>query len=131
MVTVDEQYPYRLYAPQQDNTTVIVPSMPPQSFGYDSPAQAFTQASGCETGGIMPTPDGKVVWGACKGEVERYDVKSGQIRVDGSTRRTAMATRPTTSSIASRARPSSMFRRTTRTRSIRHRTCCTGRQTKA
>jgi photosystem II stability/assembly factor-like uncharacterized protein len=80
MVTVDEQYPYRLYAPQQDDTTVIVPSMPPHSFGYDSPAQAFTQASGCETGGIMPTPDGKIVWGACKGELERYNVESGQIQ---------------------------------------------------
>jgi photosystem II stability/assembly factor-like uncharacterized protein len=80
MVTVDEQYPYRLYAPQQDTTTVIVPSMPPHSFGYDSPAQAFSQASGCETGGVMPTPDGKVVWGACKGEVERYNVESGQIQ---------------------------------------------------
>ncbi len=80
MVTVDEQYPYRLYAPQQDTTTVIVPSMPPQSFGYDAPAQAFTQASGCETGGIMPTPDGKIVWGACKGELERYNVESGQVQ---------------------------------------------------
>jgi photosystem II stability/assembly factor-like uncharacterized protein len=80
MVTVDDQYPYRLYGPQQDNSTVIVPSLPPMSFGYDTPAQAFTQASGCETGGIMPTPDGKVVWGACKGEVERYDVESGQIQ---------------------------------------------------
>jgi len=80
MVTVDDQYPYRLYAPQQDDSTVIVPSLPPHSFGYDSPAQAFTQASGCETGGIMPTPDGKIVWGACKGELERYNVESGQIQ---------------------------------------------------
>ena len=80
MVTVDDQYPYRLYAPQQDDSTVIVPSMPPHSFGYDAPAQAFTQASGCETGGIMPTPDGKIIWGACKGELERYNVESGQIQ---------------------------------------------------
>jgi photosystem II stability/assembly factor-like uncharacterized protein len=80
MVSVDDQYPYRLYAPQQDDSTVIVPSMPPHSFGYDAPAQAFTQASGCETGGIMPTPDGKIVWGACKGELERYNVESGQIQ---------------------------------------------------
>ena len=97
MVTVDEQYPYRLYAPQQDNTTVVVPSMPPHSFGYDDPAQAFTQASGCETGGIMPTPDGKVVWGACKGELERYDVPFPARRRDGgSIRRTGTDTRRTT-----------------------------------
>jgi photosystem II stability/assembly factor-like uncharacterized protein len=78
MVSVDEQYPYMLYGPQQDNSTVVVPSLPPHSWGFDSPAQAWKQASGCETGGIWPTPDGKVVWGACKGEVERHSVETGQ-----------------------------------------------------
>jgi photosystem II stability/assembly factor-like uncharacterized protein len=78
MVSVDEQYPYRLYGPQQDNSTVVVPSLPPHSWGFDHPAQAWTQASGCETGGIWPTPDGTSVWGACKGEVERYNVATGQ-----------------------------------------------------
>ena len=39
MVSVDDQYPYRLYAPQQDNTTVVVPSLPPQTWSFDSPAQ--------------------------------------------------------------------------------------------
>ena len=78
MVAVDQQHPYLLYAPQQDNSTVVVPSVPTGSFGFDHPAQAFTQASGCETGGIWPTPDGRVVWGACKGEVERLNVQTGQ-----------------------------------------------------
>ncbi len=78
MVSVDEQHPYRLYAPQQDNSTVVVPSLPPVSFGFDHPAQAWTQASGCETGGIWPTPDGQIVWGACKGELERFNVATGQ-----------------------------------------------------
>ncbi|MCA1560112.1 MAG: hypothetical protein LC753_12595 [Acidobacteria bacterium] len=78
MVSVDEQHPYLLYAPQQDNSTVVVPSVPRHSYGFDSPVQAWSQASGCETGGIWPTPDGKVVWGACKGEVERYSAESGQ-----------------------------------------------------
>lgn len=78
MVSVDEQYPYLLYGPQQDNSTVVVPSIPTVSFGFDHPAQAWTQASGCETGGIMPTPDGKVIWGACKGELERFSVETGQ-----------------------------------------------------
>ena len=78
MVSVDEQYPYLLYGPQQDNSTIVVPSIPPVSFGFDHPAQAWTQASGCETGGIWPTPDGKVIWGACKGEVERFSVETGQ-----------------------------------------------------
>ena len=64
MVAVDEQYPYRLYMPQQDNSTLIIPSVPPVSWGFEHPAQAWQQASGCETGQIWPKPDGKVVWGA-------------------------------------------------------------------
>jgi photosystem II stability/assembly factor-like uncharacterized protein len=78
MVAVDDQHPYLLYGPQQDNSTVVVPSVPPAGFGFDHPAQAWTQASGCETGGIWPTPDGRVIWGACKGEVERFNVETGQ-----------------------------------------------------
>jgi photosystem II stability/assembly factor-like uncharacterized protein len=78
MVSVDDRYPYNLYGPQQDNSTLIVPSQNPFSYGLDTPAQAWTQASGCETGAVWPTPDGKVVWGACKGEVERLNVETGQ-----------------------------------------------------
>jgi photosystem II stability/assembly factor-like uncharacterized protein len=78
MVSVDEQFPYRLYAPQQDNSTIIVPSLPPHSWGYDNAAQAWTQGPGCETGQIHPRPDGSVIWGACKGEVGRYNVATGQ-----------------------------------------------------
>ena len=78
MVAVDEQYPYRLYVPQQDNTTLIIPSVPPVSWGLDHPAQLWQQASGCETGQIWPRKDGSVVWGACKGEVGRYSVLTGQ-----------------------------------------------------
>jgi hypothetical protein len=78
MVAVDEQYPYRLYMPQQDNSTLIIPSVPPVSWGFDHPSQAWQQASGCETGQIWPKPDGKVVWGACKGEVGRYNTVTGQ-----------------------------------------------------
>ena len=78
MVAVDEQYPYLVYGPQQDNSTIVVPSVPTVSFGFDHPAQAWTQASGCETGGLWPTPDGKVIWGACKGEVERFSLETGQ-----------------------------------------------------
>ena len=78
MVAVDDQYPYRLYVPQQDNTTLIIPSLPPVSWGLDHPAQFWVQASGCETGQIWPRRDGSVVWGACKGEVGRYNLITGQ-----------------------------------------------------
>ena len=78
MVAVDEQYPYRLYVPQQDNSTLIVPSVPPVSWGLDHPAEMWQQASGCETGQIWPRKDGSVIWGACKGEVGRYSTLTGQ-----------------------------------------------------
>jgi photosystem II stability/assembly factor-like uncharacterized protein len=78
MVAVDEQHPYRLYMPQQDNSTLIIPSIPPVSWGFEHPAQAWAQASGCETGQIWPKKNGKVVWGACKGEVGRYNTETGQ-----------------------------------------------------
>jgi photosystem II stability/assembly factor-like uncharacterized protein len=78
MVSVDEQYPYRLYVPQQDNSTLIIPSSNPYSWRLDHPAQVWQQASGCETGQVWPRKDGSVVWGACKGEVGRYNVVTGQ-----------------------------------------------------
>jgi photosystem II stability/assembly factor-like uncharacterized protein len=78
MVAVDEQYPYRLYVPQQDNSTLIIPSAPPVSWGLDHPAEMWMQTSGCETGQVWARKDGKTVWGACKGEVGRYNVETGQ-----------------------------------------------------
>jgi len=62
-VYVDNQYPYRLYGAQQDNTTVIVPSLP------ISDAQDFREGPGCETGPIIPdTKDPNIVYGGCKGQ---------------------------------------------------------------
>jgi photosystem II stability/assembly factor-like uncharacterized protein len=78
MVDVDEQFPYRLYAPQQDNSTVIVPSVPPVSWGLDAPTQIWIKGPGCETGQIHPRPDGRVVYGVCKGEFGRYSLDTGQ-----------------------------------------------------
>lgn len=65
-VAVDDQYPYRLYGAQQDNTTVIVPS---QSLGD---GQDYRIGPGCETGPIIPKMgDPSMVWGACKGQFSR------------------------------------------------------------
>ena len=47
-VAVDNQYPYRVYGAQQDNTTVIVPSLPLGD------GQEFRIGPGCETGPIIP-----------------------------------------------------------------------------
>jgi photosystem II stability/assembly factor-like uncharacterized protein len=78
-VAVDEQYPYRVYGAQQDNSTLIVPSLPVQSNGLDDPIQSWRQGPGCETGPIMPNrtnPD--TVYGACKGQWSRMSLRTGQ-----------------------------------------------------
>ncbi len=70
-VAVDNQYPYRIYGAQQDNTTVIVPSL---SLGN---GQDFRVGPGCETGPIIPdrtNPD--IVYGSCKGQFSRQDMNT-------------------------------------------------------
>ncbi len=78
-VAVDNQYPYRVYGAQQDNTTLIVPSLPVSSSGLDDPIQGWRTGPGCETGPIAPNrtnPD--TVYGACKGQWSRMNLKTGQ-----------------------------------------------------
>ncbi len=78
MVDTDQQFPYRIYGPQQDNSTVVISSLPPFSWPSDEPTQTWFQASGCESGQIRPRPDGKIIYGDCKGEFGRYNVETGQ-----------------------------------------------------
>lgn len=79
-VEVDDQYPYWLYAGQQDNTTIAVPSLPP----YDHPggAQGYWMAvGGCETGPAVPKPGNPdIVYSNCKGRFGVYDKRTGQER---------------------------------------------------
>ncbi|MBK6841373.1 MAG: hypothetical protein IPG88_03480 [Gemmatimonadetes bacterium] len=78
-VIADNQFPYRLYGAQQDNSTLIVPSLPLTSGRPDSPMQEWMQGPGCETGPIMPhrtNPD--TVYGACKGQFSRMSMRTGQ-----------------------------------------------------
>ncbi len=70
-VAVDDQYPYRVYGAQQDNTTVIVPSQPLGD------GQAFRSGPGCETGPIIPSPaNPDLVYGSCKGQFSRLDLRT-------------------------------------------------------
>jgi photosystem II stability/assembly factor-like uncharacterized protein len=78
MVDADEQFPYRLVAPQQDNSTYVVANVPPFAWPSDEPTQTWIEASGCESGQIRTTPDGKIIYGDCKGEFGRYNVETGQ-----------------------------------------------------
>jgi photosystem II stability/assembly factor-like uncharacterized protein len=78
-VFVDEHYPYRVYGAQQDNSTVIVPSLPVFSGRPDQPIQYWMQGPGCETGPIVPSPwNADVVYGACKGQFSRLHLTTGQ-----------------------------------------------------
>jgi photosystem II stability/assembly factor-like uncharacterized protein len=73
-VWLDEQFPYRLYGAQQDASTVIVPSLP-----LPGTTEPFKSGPGCETGPIIPHPGNPdVVYGACKGQFGRMNMKVGQ-----------------------------------------------------
>jgi len=70
-VAVDNQYPYRVYGAQQDNTTLIVPSLPLAT------GQEYREGPGCETGPIIPDPfSAENVYGSCKGQFSRRDMNT-------------------------------------------------------
>ncbi len=70
-VAVDDEYPYRVYGAQQDNTTVIVPSLPLGN------GQDFRAGPGCETGPIIPdVRHPELVYGSCKGQFSRLNLNT-------------------------------------------------------
>jgi len=74
-VLVDNQFPYRLYGAQQDNTTLIVPSLPLNT----GQVEEWRTGPGCETGPIMPNiSNPQIVYGSCKGQFSRMSLASGQ-----------------------------------------------------
>ena len=77
-VEVDDQFPYWLYAGQQDNSTIMVPSKPPYNSiaGYTAYWQAI---GGCETGPAVPKPGNpNIVYSNCKGRFGVYNKATGQ-----------------------------------------------------
>ncbi len=78
-VEVDNQYPYWLYAGQQDNyTTVSVPSMAPYSHQLGS-AGYVMNTGGCETGPAVPNPlNPNIVYSNCKGKFSVFNKTTGQ-----------------------------------------------------
>ncbi|MCG8461199.1 MAG: hypothetical protein MI919_33350, partial [Holophagales bacterium] len=76
-VDVSDELPYRLYAGQQDNTTVSVPSLPPRRIpgGHTALWEAH---GGCETGPVVPKPgEPDLVYANCKGRFGVYNRRTG------------------------------------------------------
>jgi photosystem II stability/assembly factor-like uncharacterized protein len=77
-VVADDRFPYRLYAPQQDNTTISVPSRITRGL---TPYENWFRAAGCETGPIAIDPvDPDVMYGGCKGRISRLSRHNDQER---------------------------------------------------
>ena len=73
-VWMDDQFPYKLYGAQQDNTTLIISSQADPASTAD-----WRTGPGCETGPIMPHPaNPEIVYGSCKGQYGVMNLKTGQ-----------------------------------------------------
>ncbi|HMG75553.1 MAG TPA: hypothetical protein VK582_18790 [Pyrinomonadaceae bacterium] len=73
-VWLDNQFPYKLYGAQQDNTTIIMSSQPDAAGRED-----WRPGPGCETGPIMPHPKNpEIVYGSCKGQYGVMNLRNGQ-----------------------------------------------------
>jgi photosystem II stability/assembly factor-like uncharacterized protein len=73
-IWVDNQFPYKLYGAQQDNTTLIISSQAEPFSTTD-----WRTGPGCETGPIMPHPSNPdIVYASCKGQYGVMNLKTGQ-----------------------------------------------------
>ncbi len=78
-VDVDDRFPYWLYAGQQDNSTIMVPSRVPEVSAVSGPESYWMAVGGCETGPVVPKPgDPDIVYANCKGRFGRYRHSTGQ-----------------------------------------------------
>ena len=79
-VTVDNQFPYRVYGAQQDNSTVSIAS---RTSGFGIGRTDWYSVGGGESGYIAVRPDDPniVYAGSYDGLLTRYDHRTGQIRV--------------------------------------------------
>ncbi len=78
-VAVDDQFPYRVYGAQQDNSTITVPSWSP---GGITPTQEWFSVAGAESGHIAVTPGNPdlVYAGNYLGRIDRYDHRTRTAR---------------------------------------------------
>ena len=78
-VIADDQFPYRVYGAQQDNSTVSIAS---RTGGFGIGARDWYSVAGCESGYIAPKPgDPDVTYAGCYGgSIGRLDRRTGQER---------------------------------------------------
>ena len=78
-VTVDDEFPYRVYGPQQDNSTIRLPAW---SEGRIHPKRNWTYVGGCETGPVALHPDRPwLVYSGCYGgHITRWNERTEQSR---------------------------------------------------
>ncbi len=75
-VWADNDFPYKLYGAQQDNSTIIISSLA-DPFNLSD----WRSGPGCETGPIIPHPTNPdIVYGACKGKFEWMNMRTGMRR---------------------------------------------------
>ncbi|OYW14523.1 MAG: hypothetical protein B7Z50_04085, partial [Sphingomonadales bacterium 12-62-5] len=74
-VQVDNQFPYRLYGSQQDNSSISV--LQRRLHNSLRPQQEWGYAAGCETGPVALHPDHpEIIFGGCYGgEINRQDLR--------------------------------------------------------
>ncbi len=79
-VFVDDQWPYRIYGPQQDNSTVSVPSR--GGAGFRQIVPDWYSVGGCESGHIAVDPrDPDIIYAGCYGgSISRINRKTGEYR---------------------------------------------------
>lgn len=91
-VVVDDEYPYRLYGSQQDNTAISVLSR--RLHNTLRPQEEWNYAAGCEVGPVAVHPKRpQVVYGGCYGGlINRYDRRDDtRVSVKGWPEATALA----------------------------------------
>ena len=78
-VIADDQFPYRVYGAQQDNSTVSIAS---RTGGFGIGERDWQTVAGCESGFIAPKPgDPDVTYAGCYGgTIGRLDRRTGQER---------------------------------------------------
>jgi photosystem II stability/assembly factor-like uncharacterized protein len=78
-VDIDDAFPYWLYAGQQDNSTIRVPSNPTANASAAGHTGNWQAIGGCETGPAVPKPgDPSITYSNCKGRFGRYNQETGQ-----------------------------------------------------